>query len=110
MANAKEELIKLLNRGVEIKSAFIWHGSDYDYNKEDNKYFILREDYSVDDYDKFLDGLDFEYDSGYGSQELFGYVLFKDGTWLERHEYDGSEWWEYKKTPDIKAIMENKLQ
>ena len=43
--------------------------------------------------------LDFNYDSGFGGQELFGYVVFKDKTWLERGEYDGSEWWEYKKCP-----------
>lgn len=22
-------------------------------------------------------------------------VVFKDGSWLERQEYDGAEWWEY---------------
>lgn len=45
--------------------------------------------------------LDFEYDSGYGGQELFGTVWYTDGTWSERGEYDGSEWWEHKKCPDI---------
>lgn len=33
------------------------------------------------------------YDAGYGSQQLFGVIVFNDGTWLERREYDGSEWW-----------------
>lgn len=42
--------------------------------------------------------LDVEYDSGYGSQNLFGLVLFKDNTWLERFEYDGSEAWD-SRTP-----------
>lgn len=37
--------------------------------------------------------LDFEYDNGYGTQEISGVVLFKDNTWLSRGEYDGSEWW-----------------
>ncbi|QNI21485.1 hypothetical protein [Salmonella phage 3sent1] len=32
---------------------------------------------------------------------LYGNVWFTDGTWLERGEYDGSEWWEYKATPAI---------
>ena len=48
-----------------------------------------------------LDKLDFDYDDGYGIQELFGIVWFKDGSWLERGEYDGSEWWTYKFTPEI---------
>ena len=39
------------------------------------------------------------YDAGFGSQELYGYVVFNDGSWLERYEYDGSERWEYKETP-----------
>ena len=46
-----------------------------------------------------LDLLDFEYDSGYGSQVLFGYVWFTDGTWLERFEYDGSECWHHITRP-----------
>ena len=48
--------------------------------------------------------LDFEYDNGYGSQELFGEIIFKDGSWLERGEYDGSEWWSYKKASSKKSI------
>lgn len=45
--------------------------------------------------------LDFEYDNGYGGQELFGNIWYTDGTWSERGEYDGSEWWEYKACPPI---------
>ena len=48
---------------------------------------------------KSLEQLDFNYDDGFGGQELYGYVLLDDQDWLERHEYDGSEWWEYKKYP-----------
>ena len=50
--------------------------------------------------------LDFEYDNGYGGQELFGNIWYKDGTWSERGEYDGSEWWEHKVCPAIpKEVM-----
>ena len=41
-----------------------------------------------------------DYDDGYGSQELGGTIVFKDSSWLERGEYDGSEWWDYKSTPE----------
>lgn len=41
------------------------------------------------------------YDNSYGTQELFGIIWMNNGDWLERHEYDGSEWWEYKTCPDI---------
>ena len=53
------------------------------------------------DIEDFLNNLDFKYDSGFGGQLLYGNVWFTDGTWLERGEYDGSEWWEYKTTPAI---------
>lgn len=52
-----------------------------------------------------LNLLDFNYDNGYGSQQLFGCVVFTDGSWLERHTYDGSEWWEYKKEPNLDDLM-----
>jgi hypothetical protein len=41
-----------------------------------------------------------EYDSGFGGQEI-NETLMVIGSdwWLERHEYDGSEWWEFKSLP-----------
>ena len=48
-----------------------------------------------------IDKLDINYDDSYGSQEIFGFISFKDGTWMERGEYDGSEWWDYKKCPTV---------
>jgi hypothetical protein len=44
----------------------------------------------------FLAIMDFDYDAGFDGQELFGTVILTDYRWLERHEYDGSEWWELK--------------
>lgn len=42
----------------------------------------------------------FEYDDGYGGAEVATSlkVVGKDW-WLERGEYDGSEWWEFKTLP-----------
>ena len=43
---------------------------------------------------------DQEYDSGYGSPEVATDLLVVgENFWLERHEYDGSEWWEFKDLP-----------
>jgi hypothetical protein len=41
-----------------------------------------------------------DYDEGYGSDEIYENlkIVGKDW-WLERHEYDGREWWEYKTLP-----------
>lgn len=54
---------------------------------------------SVADFKKHANA---EYDSGFGGAEVSEnlVIVFKDGSWLERAEYDGSEWWEYKKTPE----------
>lgn len=42
----------------------------------------------------------FYFDSGYGCQEVAPkLVVCGDDWWLERREYDGSEWWEYCTMP-----------
>lgn len=46
------------------------------------------------------------YDNGYGGQYLFGLILCDDGTWWERGEYDGSEWWEHMMRPSIQDVMD----
>ena len=51
--------------------------------------------------EEVLPRLDFDYDSGYGSQELFGTIWYNDGSWSDRGEYDGSEWWQYQKCPPL---------
>jgi hypothetical protein len=42
-----------------------------------------------------------QFDSGYGGAEIAPdlVVVFTDGEWLERGEYDGSEWWAHKRQP-----------
>lgn len=43
---------------------------------------------------------DAEYDAGYGSAEVDPTLMVVgDGWWLERAEYNGSEWWEFKLVP-----------
>jgi hypothetical protein len=47
-----------------------------------------------------------EYDEGFGAQEINDSltVIFKDGSWMERFEYDGAEHWEYKNCPSSAEI------
>ena len=43
---------------------------------------------------------DIDYHNGYGGNEIAsGLVIVGDDWWLERGEYDGSEWWEFKTLP-----------
>lgn len=42
----------------------------------------------------------FDYNDGYGAVEVpVDLRVVGRGWWLERQEYDGSEWWEYKTIP-----------
>ena len=44
--------------------------------------------------------LNVNYDSGFGGNEIdLNLKIVGDDWWLERHEYDGSEWWEFKTLP-----------
>lgn len=42
-----------------------------------------------------------EYEIGYGAPEVATdlVIVFTDGSWLSREEYDGSEWWQYNHCP-----------
>ncbi len=47
--------------------------------------------------EEFLKISDFEYDRGFGAQEIANdlIIYFKDKSYISRGEYDGSEWWEF---------------
>lgn len=50
--------------------------------------------------DLFLIQADRFYDNGYGGAEVDeSLIVSGDDWWLERREYDGSEWWEFCTTP-----------
>jgi hypothetical protein len=53
----------------------------------------------------FLQAIDIDYDNGYGSQWIQGTVWLSDGSWLERREYDGSEWWNHCTMPPLPQGM-----
>lgn len=94
MTNAKREFLKEINDNGGINNLqcvdIILNGAH-----------ILTTEFTEDEYDEFLKGLDVEYDSGYGSKNLYGYIWYKDGTWSSRSEYDGSEWWAFNIRPTI---------
>ena len=85
MTNAKKELLEEMGK-KQVEFVRIYHG--------DSKVI-------EGELEDVLPLLDFEYDSGYGGQYLHGYIWYKDGTWSERREYDGLEWWEHKERPPI---------
>lgn len=50
------------------------------------------------------------FDGGYGSQLINRHLMVVGhGWWLERGEYDGSEWWEFKRLPGCDMPLVNTL-
>jgi len=50
------------------------------------------------------------YDRGFGTQYWRGFITFKDTPdWLEREEYDGSEWWSWRSRPYLTQDEREKL-
>lgn len=100
MTNAKLELQETLKSTAKIKAALI-HRVNYYGGTDERSTFTLKTNHSTQKLNKFFESLNFDYDAGYGDQELFGTVWLEDGTWLSRGEYDGSEWWEHNVLPEI---------
>lgn len=93
--NAKQELLKSVNaNNITILKIDIKYCGD-----DDNKGKIITKHITS------LDELNFDYDAGYGVQELYGIVYCKDSknspVWLTREEYDGSEWWKVNTIPEF---------
>lgn len=74
-------------------------------------YFVCGNDFCISNFEEIAKNTD--YDCGFGGQEVASdlKIVGKDW-WLERHDYDGSEWWEFKEIPNkpqrvekIKALV-----
>jgi len=96
--NAKEEFIEETD-GKQVLCATVSYGSDW--TEDERRHYSLPVGFTPEQFEHFVNELDFEYDDSYGSQELFGTIWYADGTWSDRGEYDGSEWWEYQSCPPI---------
>jgi hypothetical protein len=75
------------------------------YYDDDPTSISLKLGYTEEQYSNFMLDLDFTYDDGFGGQQLDGKIWFKDGTWADRGEYDGSEWWQYHKCPQVPTFL-----
>ncbi len=102
MRNAKVEFINHIGDKDRVLCATIQIGNDYDDNPS---IFNLTTGWDIEDFNIFINNLNIDYDSGYGSQNLFGTIWYKDGTWSDRYEYDGSESWYYHICPNIPSEL-----
>jgi hypothetical protein len=84
MCNLWEETIKKLEKhNKSFDDVIVICGNDFQITKED-----------------FAKYSKTEYDDGFGAPEVAeDLLIIGPDFWLERHEYDGSEWWEFKQMP-----------
>lgn len=85
MVNLLKETIEMLKSNDKNENNVRWCGS---------------ESLGCCTFEHFKSIANIEYDGGFGGQEIAtDLMVVGDDFWLERHEYDGSEWWEYKQIP-----------
>ena len=92
MTNARQELLDFLQGLPEVICLTFARLKDWEEGP-----------HTVGTLEEILPLLDFNYDSGYGTQLLFGTIWFADGSWAGRYEYDGSECWDYHTPPVLPA-------
>ena len=111
MINARQEFLYAIGKRL-VKCAHVIHkNGGIEANTEPIlTESILKVGYTNEDYQRFLDSLNYEYEDGWGTQELYGNVWLTDDTWYSRGEYDGSEWWEYHKYPDVSDGCNQEVQ
>lgn len=92
MTNLWEETMRILvSHGKTFKDVKYIQGLNFGITKENFEQVAKKSDY----------------DSGFGAVKVAeDLVVVGDNWWIERHEYDGCEWWEYKEKP--KQISEIK--
>lgn len=84
------------NLYTEIIEQLVNHGkSEEDVKWAGNKDFKIP-------LEKFWKIAHTHYNNGFGSPKVAeDLIVAGDNFWLERHEYDGSEWFEYKESPKM---------
>jgi len=100
VCNMADELLDILDGCAEPIAL------DITFQKENKKQWrvVWLRDKSDTDFKQFVKNkINLYYYNGYGSQHLDGFVWLQDGAWLERAEYDGSEFWQYQKRPTLPA-------
>lgn len=101
MKNAKDELIQKIGKANIVWAKVYWYNKDVFFSEDGDSCndIILAPNHTAEEEKAFFDNLDFSYDNGYGIQFIHGTVMLDDDSWLERCEYDGSEWWEHRRKP-----------
>nr|DAS60082.1 MAG TPA: hypothetical protein [Caudoviricetes sp.] len=93
MSNLWEETIEFLKENDKTFEDVLYiQGEDFKVTKENFEIVAKKTDY----------------DAGFGAQHVpKDLVLVGEDWWIERYEYDGAEWWDFKSIPARKQYMKN---
>lgn len=96
--NLLTETLETMNHYGLSEDDVIYVNVPLEYFSDKDGKFVTENHYIT--FDQFKSIANVTYDSGYGSAEVNvnTIILFKNGV-MYRHEYDGSEWWEYIEFP-----------
>lgn len=103
--NAKDEFLAHVGTRPILCAKLVFEQDDINERR-----YTLPVGYTQEQYDYFLLKINRKYDAGYGGQELFGTIWYKDGTWSDRGEYDGSEWWQHQVCPEVPEELQLREQ
>lgn len=93
MKNLLTETQRMLEKNGHPPTDVLWVGGRV------NRYTERSEDFTGT-WQEFAAIANIDYNAGYGREEInLSLLVVGDSWWLERHEFDGQEWWEYKKLP-----------
>lgn len=96
MTNLLLETLAVLKKHNKTEEEVIWVGTDKEMTIFEN----------------FKKQADLVYDEGFGNIEIdTSLVIVGKNWWLERAEYDGSEWWVFKASPvSSKRVYNSAIQ
>ena len=87
--NLLEDTLVCLKEGGKTPQDVLWVG--YDHGRKKTNWAT---------FEKWASQID--YYPGFGSEEIHHLLVVVGADfWLERGEYDGSEWWEFKQLPKV---------
>jgi len=104
--NAKDELLEALGDN-KIKAAVISYNLTQliSSKKVPTVNLSLSVGYSQEEFEAFLNALNFVYDASFGGNDFDGTIWLMDQTWIGRGLDDGSSWWVHRQKPEIPRYL-----
>lgn len=104
MINFLEETIRCLNAYGKTELDVLWVGRGFRGYDEIEK--------TRSTFADFKKKANFKYNNGFGCVTIpLDLIIVGEDFWLERSQYDGSEWWSYKTFPEMPSkIKELELE